>query len=104
MVSHSFDDFTQITALWQDIARRNRARAEAEPQVFNQLTLALAARLPQRPDPALCEAHALAAAIAGRGFLPADAKAPITGHLPHDRVALTAESFQRLSLACQAAL
>ncbi len=104
MISPAFDDFTQITALWQDIARRNRARAEVEPQVFNQLTLALAARLPQRPDPALCEAHALAAAISGRGFLAEGAEAPITGHHPYDRVALTGESFRRLSLACQAAL
>ena len=100
MAEPAFSDFTQITALWAVVSRRSHARAEAEPQIFNQLAVALAHRLPQGPAPALEELQALARAIEDRGFLAEGALAPITGHQPFDRVALTAESFQRLAEAC----
>ncbi|MCW1920040.1 hypothetical protein NX862_14865 [Rhodobacter sp. KR11] len=104
MAQATFDDFTQITALWHQVARRSQARDAAEPQIFNQLAMALSGRLPRDGSAALAELHALADAIAGRGFLAWDAQAPITGHDPHDRVALTAESFQRLVSACKKTL
>ncbi|NBZ86971.1 hypothetical protein [Stagnihabitans tardus] len=104
MAEPALQDFTELTSLWARVSRRSHARAEVEPQIFNQLAVALAGRLPQGPAPALVELHALAAAIADRGFLAEGARAPITGHQPFDRVALTAESFQRLAEACACAM
>ena len=98
----TLDDFAEMTALWAAVSRRSSARAAVEPQIFNQLVVALAGRLPETAAPALQELHALARAIAGRGL--ASAPAPLTGHAPGDRVALSAESFRRLAEACHAAL
>lgn len=100
----AFSDFSELTSLWAKVSRRSLASAEAEPQIFNQLAVALAGRLPRSQSPAVAELHALADAIAGRGFLAEKAQAPITGHQPFDRVALTAESFRRLAEACHRSL
>ena len=98
MARPAFQDFDDLTRLWAPVARRSKPNPEAEAQIFNQMAVALAARLPDRPGP-LAELQALAEAIRGRGFLGPD-PAPITGHGAHDRVQLTAHSFRRLAEAC----
>lgn len=103
-MAQALRDFTEMTTLWRQVARRSSGCDEAEAQVFNQMAVALASRLPQRPHPALEELHALAAAVSDRGFLHEGARAPVTGHQPWDRVTLSADSFAALCRACLSAL
>ena len=102
MAEPAFQDFHDLAALWSAVARRSRGTGAAEAQIFNQMAVALAARLPDGPGEALVELHRLARAIQTDRVL--SQAAPISGHQAFDRVALTAQSFQTLARACHMAL
>lgn len=103
-------DFAQVTDLWSRLAARSAAgpRAEAEAQVFNQMAVALAARLSPH-HPAARELALLAEGVARNGgYFPSDRNRPwspdgsLTGYRSGQRIALTAASFARLAAACAA--
>jgi hypothetical protein len=105
-----------LLSSWRKLARRAEpsARAEAEAQVFAQMTVALhhaCTRCLARPEPAaLTELRLLAQGVtANGGYFPSDPAAhwrretSITGHGPGDRIRLTEPAFTRLTEASLAA-
>lgn len=103
-------DFTAMADLWSALAARSApaAREAAEGQVFNQMVVALAAKVPPH-HPAARELALLAEGVARNGgYFPSCRPEPwtgdgsLTGYRSGQRIAFSAASFARLAAACAA--